>query len=78
MKWRPLPAGCRQETPFHITVVGSRLDYLVGRKSRSEIEDLVQQEKIRELITEFSALSAIDQIRIMDMIRLLHTGTPTE
>ncbi|BCG46565.1 hypothetical protein GEOBRER4_n1366 [Citrifermentans bremense] len=54
------------------------VDYLVGRKSRSEIEDLVQHEKIQELIAEFSALSAHDQNRIMDMIRLLRAGSTSE
>jgi transcriptional regulator with XRE-family HTH domain len=59
-------------------VLDCSVDYLVGRKSKSEIADLVQQEKIGELITEFSALTANDQKRIMDMIRLLRTGIPTE
>jgi transcriptional regulator with XRE-family HTH domain len=59
-------------------VLDCSVDYLIGRNSKSDIEDLVQQEKIQDLIAEFSALSVHDQKRIMDMIRLLRSGTLSE
>ena len=59
-------------------VLDCSVDYLIGRNSKNDIEDLVQQEKIQELIAEFCALSSQDQKRIMDMIRLLRSGSTSE
>ena len=51
-------------------------DYILGRSDESELADLFQHEKIRELVRLFIQLSVTDQERVTEMIRLMVKTTP--
>jgi len=51
-------------------------DYILGRSDESELADLLQHEKIRELVRLFIRLSVTDQERMTEMIRLMVKTTP--
>lgn len=51
-------------------------DYILGRSGESEIADLLQHEKIRELVRLFMQLSVTDQERVTEMISLMVKTTP--
>jgi len=51
-------------------------DYILGRSDESELADLLQHEKIRELVRLFMQLSVTDQERVTEMIRLMVKTPP--
>lgn len=53
-------------------------DYLLGRRDDSELIDLIQHEKIMELVRLFVQLSASDQERAVEMIRLMVITSPSD
>jgi transcriptional regulator with XRE-family HTH domain len=51
-------------------------DYLLGRSDESELADLLRHKKINELVQLFVKLSATDQERVTEMIRLMAKTAP--
>jgi len=51
-------------------------DYILGKSNESELADLLQHEKIRDLVCLFTQLSVSDQERVIEMIRLMVRTTP--
>ena len=56
-------------------VLSVSLDLVTGKSLKSEIANLIQNEKIRNLVTKFSRLAVADQERVMDIIDLLEQTT---
>ncbi len=52
-------------------VLGLSVDYLLGRTEASEIEDILQNEKILQLVRGFLKLSAKDQERVLQLLDFL-------
>ncbi|BET58518.1 helix-turn-helix domain-containing protein [Geobacter sp. 60473] len=52
-------------------VLDTSTDYLLGRRDQAELADLLQSDKIKELLHLFSNLSTADQDRVLAMIRLM-------
>ncbi len=52
-------------------VLGVSMDFLLGKSNASEIEDLLQNDAIRELVKGFLSLTASDQQRVLQMIDIL-------
>lgn len=53
-------------------------DYLLGRSNESTIADLLQHEKVIELVQLFISLSISDQMRVVEMVRLMSKTVPTD
>ena len=47
------------------------VDYLLGRGDEAGLQDIIQHERIRTLLDRFLSLSATDQDRVLDMLKLL-------
>lgn len=58
-------------------VLDTSTDYLLGRRDQVELTDLLQSDKIKELLPLFSNLSTADQDRVIAMIRLLMETAPS-
>lgn len=52
-------------------VLGESVDYLLGKSEDSEIEDILQHDAIRELVTGFLKLKPSDRQRVLQMVDLL-------
>lgn len=58
-------------------VLDTSTDYLLGRREKAELEDILPSGKIKELLHLFIDLSTADQDRVLDMIRLLKKTAPS-
>lgn len=52
-------------------ILDTSTDYLLGRRDQAELADLLQSDKIKELLRLFIDLSVADQDRVLDIIRLM-------
>ncbi len=52
-------------------VLGVSIDFLLGKSETSRIEDLLQHDAIRELVTGFFKLKPSDRQRVLQMVDLL-------
>jgi transcriptional regulator with XRE-family HTH domain len=53
------------------SVLGVSIDFLLGKAEASQIEDILQNDAIREFVMGFVKLKAIDRQRVLQMIDIL-------
>jgi transcriptional regulator with XRE-family HTH domain len=61
-------------TPALLQIAGAlgvSVDFLLGKSETSQIEDLLQHDAIRELVTGFLKLKPSDRQRVLQMVDLL-------